>query len=242
LEDEKRTYLGQHFLIDFNAITKITESCNVGKKDLVLEFGTGFGYLTKEIAEIAGMVYTYEIDKELYFKAKSFLMNNTNVMIFNQDFFELDQFEFDYFLSNIPYARSKEIMEWLSLHKFGEAVIMVQKEFFEKLAASPGNKDYSVVSVFSQYCFDIEPLFDVDKNSFLPPPKIESKVIRLKRRTNKMNKEIIAWLEFLFSYRNKNAASLLNTKPYQNKKINQLNVETLVKICNELIDSKKFRK
>lgn len=241
MEDDKRTYLGQHFLIDFNAITKIIESCNVGKNDVVLEFGTGYGYLTKKISELAGIVYTYEIDKELYSKAKSYLMNNTNVMIFNQDFFEQDQFEFDYFLSNIPYARSKEIMKWLSLHEFGEAVIMVQKEFFEKLTASPGNEDYSVVSVFSQYCFDIEPLFDVDKNSFLPPPKIESKVIRLKRRRNKMNKEIIANLEFLFSYRNKNAASLLNSKLYENKKIDQLNVETLVKICSELIESKKFR-
>ena len=242
MEDDKRAYLGQHFLIDFNAITQIIESCNVRKKDVVLEFGTGYGYLTKEIAELARMVYTYEIDKELYSKARSYLINNTNVMIFNQDFFELDQFEFDFFLSNIPYARSKEIMKWLSLHEFGEAVIMVQKEFFDKLTASPGNAEYSVVSVFSQYCFDIDPLFDVDKNSFLPPPKIESKVIRLKTRRNKMNKEIIAGLEFLFSNRNKNAASLLNTKLYQNKKIDQLNVETLVKICNELIQSKQFRK
>jgi ribosomal RNA small subunit methyltransferase A len=241
LEDDRRTYLGQHFLIDFKAITKIIELCNVGKKDVVLEFGTGYGYLTKEIAELAARVYTYEIDKELYFKAKSYLVNNTNVMIFNQDFFEQDQLEFDFFLSNIPYARSKEILKWLSLHEFGEAVIMVQREFFEKLTASPGNADYSVVSVFSQYCFDIDPLFDVDKNSFLPPPKIESKVIRLTRRSNKMNKEIIAGLEFLFSYRNKNAASLLNTKLYQNKKIDQLDVETLVKICNELIERKQLR-
>jgi ribosomal RNA small subunit methyltransferase A len=242
LEDDSRTYLGQHFLIDFKAITKIIELCNVGKKDVVLEFGTGYGYLTKEIAELAARVYTYEIDKELYFKAKSYLVNNTNVMIFNQDFFEQDQLEFDFFLSNIPYARSKEILKWLSLHEFGEAVIMVQREYFEKLTASPGNADYSVVSVFSQYCFDIDPLFDVDKNSFLPPPKIESKVIRLTRRSNKMNKEIIAGLEFLFSYRNKNAASLLNTKLYQNKKIDQLDVETLIKICNELIERKQLRK
>jgi ribosomal RNA small subunit methyltransferase A len=242
LEDDNRTYLGQHFLIDFNAITKIIESCNVGKKDVVLEFGTGYGYLTKKIAELAGRVYTYEIDKELYSKAKSYLMNNTNVMIFNQDFFEQFQIEFDFFLSNIPYARSKEIMKWLSLREFGEAVIMVQKEFYEKLTASPGSADYSVASVFSQYCFDIDPLFDVDKNSFLPPPKIESKVIRLKRGRNKMNKEIITALEFLFSYRNKNSASLLKTKLYQNKKIDQLNVETLVKICNDLIESKQFRK
>lgn len=242
MEDDNRTYLGQHFLIDFNAITKIIESCNVGKKDVVLEFGTGYGYLTKKIAELAGRVYTYEIDKELYYKAKSYLMNNTNVMIFNQDFFEQFQIEFDFFLSNIPYARSKEIMKWLSLHEFGEAVIMVQKEFYEKLTASPGSADYSVVSVFSQYCFDIDPLFDVDKNSFLPPPKIESKVIRLKRRRNKMKKEIIAELNFLFRHRNKSAASLLNTKLYQNKKIDQLNVETLVKICYDLIESKQFRK
>ncbi len=237
MEDDKRKYLGQHFLIDFNIIFKIIKACNVGKNDVVLEFGTGYGYLTKKIAETAKLVYTYEIDKEIYAEAKNYLIQNSNVVIFNQDFFKQEHHEFDFFLSNIPYARSKDIMKWLSIHEFREAIIMVQKEFSDKLTALPGNADYSAVSVFSQYCFDIEQLFDVTKNSFHPPPKIDSKVIRLKKKNN-MDLKIISGLEFLFSNKNKNADTLLESKQYQNKKISQLNSETLVDISKDLIKNK----
>jgi 16S rRNA (adenine1518-N6/adenine1519-N6)-dimethyltransferase len=235
LEDEKRNQLGQHFLIDYNIISKIIESCNVKENDIVLEIGTGYGYLTRKIAEIVRMVYTYEIDKEIYSKAKSFLVQNSNVVIFNQDFFEKEEFDFDFFLSNIPYARSKETMKWLSLHEFREAVIMVQKEFSDKITALPGTSDYSVVSVFSQYCFDIQPLFEVVKDSFSPPPKIDSTVIRLRRKKNNINRQIISRLELLFSNRKKNAATFLKSKQYQNKKISQLDVETLIEIANDML-------
>ncbi|HVE37168.1 MAG TPA: 16S rRNA (adenine(1518)-N(6)/adenine(1519)-N(6))-dimethyltransferase RsmA [Nitrososphaeraceae archaeon] len=241
MEDDNRKNLGQHFLIDYNIIFKIIEACNVAKNDVVLEFGTGYGYLTKKIAETVRLVYTYEIDKEIYSKAKIYLIQNSNVVIFNQDFFKQEDHEFDFFLSNIPYARSKEIMKWLSVREFREAVIMVQKEFSDKLTALPGNADYSAVSVFSQYCFDIEQLFDVTKNSFHPPPKIDSKVIRLRRKKNNMDHKIISGLEFLFSNKNKNADTLLGSKQYQNKKISQLNVETLVDISNDLINNKRQR-
>jgi ribosomal RNA small subunit methyltransferase A len=244
LEDNKRTYLGQHFLIDFSTISKIIGSCNVAKTDIVLEFGTGYGYLTKEISQLAKVVYSYEIDKELYSKAKSYLVNVKNVEIINDDFFTQNHIEFDFFLSNIPYSKSKEILKWLSFNQFREALILVQKEFSEKLIASPGNAHYSVVSVFSQYCFDIEALFDVGKDCFLPPPQIESKLVRLssKKKRKKMTKDIIAWLEYLFSCRNKNVTSLLNSKDYCNKRIDELDAETLVKISNELNDRKLYFK
>jgi 16S rRNA (adenine1518-N6/adenine1519-N6)-dimethyltransferase len=204
----------------------------------VLEFGTVYGYLTKEISQLAKVVYSYEIDKELYSKAKSNLVNVRNVKIINKDFFAQNRIEFDFFLSNIPYSRSKEILKWLSLNQFREAIILVQKEFSEKLIASPGNPKYSVVSVFSQYCFDIEVLFDVGKDCFLPPPQIESKVLRLSCKNRKMTEEIIACLECLFSQRNKYATSVLNSKDYGKKRIDELKVETLLKISNELIDLK----
>ena len=241
MEDDKRIYLGQHFLIDFSTISKIISSCNVSKTDTVLEFGTGYGYLTKEISKLSKVVYSYEIEEDLYFKAKSYLRNVSNVKIFNEDFFVQDPFEFDFFLSNIPYSRSKEIMKWLALHEFREAIIMVQKEFSEKLIAFPGDGKYSVVSVFSQYCFDIEPLFDVENDSFLPSPKIESNVMRLVRKKKKMTEDIIANLEYLFSRRNKNVVSILNNKDYSSKRIDELDPEALVKISNELNDSKQSR-
>lgn len=63
------------------------DSCSISKSDVVLELGTGFGYLTKEISSFAKSVYSYEIDLELYIKAKKYLANNSNVKLFNKDFF-----------------------------------------------------------------------------------------------------------------------------------------------------------
>ena len=230
MEDDKRTCLGQHFLIDFNTISKIIESCSVSKTDIVLELGTGYGYLTKEISKLAKVVFSYEMDKKLYSNAKSYLASEKNVKIFNKDFFEQDHLEFDFFISNIPYSRSKEIMKWLSLHEFREAVVMVQKEFSEKLIASPGDAKYSVVSVFSQHCFDIERLFYVGKDSFLPPPKIGSSVMRLRRKKKKMTNDIIVRLECLFSKRNKKLSSLSDGNLNSDKRIDELDAETLVEI------------
>ncbi|MDW0294469.1 MAG: rRNA adenine N-6-methyltransferase family protein, partial [Nitrososphaeraceae archaeon] len=123
MEDDKRTYLGQHFLIDFRTISKIVNSCSISKSDVVLELGTGFGYLTKEISSFAKSVYSYEIDQAMYSKAKTYLANNSNVKLFNQDFFVQGDFEFDYFLSNIPYSRSKDVVKWMASHEFREAVV-----------------------------------------------------------------------------------------------------------------------
>jgi 16S rRNA (adenine1518-N6/adenine1519-N6)-dimethyltransferase len=118
---------------------------------------------------------------------------------------------------------------------------MVQKEFCDKLTAFPGSADYTVVSVFSQYSFDIKPLFDVAKNAFHPPPKIDSKVIKLRRKNNSISKQIISGLEILFSNRNKNASTLVDSNHYQNMKISQLNVETLISISNDLIKNKQLK-
>jgi len=239
LDDDKRIYLGQHFLVDFNIISKIIGSCNVAKTDVVLELGTGYGYLTKEISRLVYAVYSYEIEKELYSEAKSYLSNERNAKIFNEDFFEKCHIEFDFFLSNVPYSRSKEVVKWLSFREFREAILMVQKEFSEKLIARPGDPNFSVISVISQYCFDIEPLFDVKKDSFLPPPQIESKVVRLRRNTKKMTKDIIFSLEYLFSRRNKKIISYLADNPVSYNKIDELDAESLVKFCNKLIDLKQ---
>lgn len=238
MDDDKRIYLGQHFLVDFSTISKIIGSCNVAKTDVVLELGTGYGYLTKEISRLARVVYSYEIEKELYSKAKSYLLKERNVKIFNEDFFAKSHFEFDFFLSNVPYSRSKELVKWLSLREFREAIVMVQKEFLEKLIACPGDGNFSVVSVISQYCFDIEPLFDVKKDSFLPPPQIDSNVVSLRRNKRKMTEDIIYSLEYLFSRRNKKVIPLLGVNPVSNKRIDELDVESLVKISNKLNDLK----
>jgi 16S rRNA (adenine1518-N6/adenine1519-N6)-dimethyltransferase len=157
--------------------------------------------------------------------------------LINADIFNIYHLEFDVFISNLPYSRSKDALQWLSFQKFKRAIIMTQREFADKLQANPGEKNYRAITVLSQYCFSIERLFNVSKEAFYPKPSIESTLIRLVPRSAIMNKSIITKLNFLFSQRNKNASTLLKrygTKMRHDvKKIDQLTVKELMEIAAE---------
>jgi 16S rRNA A1518/A1519 N6-dimethyltransferase RsmA/KsgA/DIM1 with predicted DNA glycosylase/AP lyase activity len=90
---------------------------------------------------------------------------------------------------------------------------MVQDEFNQKIQSKPGAKNYRAISAITQYCFDIEPLFKVDKKSFSPQPKVNSQVIKLIHKNKYLSKDMISKIHFLFSFKNKNINKL-------NKKLN----------------------
>src|SRR5918992_1523522 len=134
--------------------------------------------------------------------------------IINEDILKYGKpLEFDVFVSNIPFSKSKETLSWLATKKFRRAIIMVQDEFSQKIESKAGAKNYRAISAITQYCFDIEPLFKVDKNSFSPQPKVNSQVIKLIHKNKKLSKDMISKIHFLFSFKNKNINKL-------NKKLN----------------------
>ncbi|HEX9678839.1 rRNA adenine dimethyltransferase family protein [Nitrososphaera sp.] len=197
--------LGQHFLVDQSVLEKIVQACVLGKTETVCEAGTGTGVLTKEMCSRAGRVVSYEVDGQLFRQAK--LMQIANLELVNRDLFREHDIEFDVFVSNLPYSKSRDAFEWLAARKFDRAIVMVQKEFAEKLCSRPGDKYYRAITTIASYCFAIEPLFDVGRDAFEPRPNVESTVLKI-TPIRRVTEQHIKNANLLFSKRNKKASTV----------------------------------
>lgn len=186
--------LGQNFLKDNNIINKISDSINPSNNDLIIEIGPGAGALTKELVKKGSDVICFEIDKRLESILKD--IGTSNLKIYFEDFLKVDlkkyidkKYERLFFVGNLPYyittAIINKIVEESNPY---EITIMIQKEVALRFMANPHTRDYSSISVFLQYNFDIEKVCNVSKNCFEPIPKVDSMVIKLKR--NKKYKSI----------------------------------------------------
>lgn len=179
--------LGQNFLKDNNIINKISDSINPSNNDLIIEIGPGAGALTKELVKKGSDVICFEIDKRLESVLNEIDTNNLKVIF--EDFLKVDlkkyidkKYERLFFVGNLPYyittAIINKIVEETNPY---EITIMIQKEVALRFMANPHTRDYSSISVFLQYNFDIEKVCSVSKNCFEPIPKVDSMVIKLKR-------------------------------------------------------------
>jgi 16S rRNA (adenine1518-N6/adenine1519-N6)-dimethyltransferase len=234
-------------LVDRRILAKIISAAYIGKDEIVLEAGTGQGILTAELCKYAKQVISYEIDIKLYRKVQEQLLSQfKNLELVNADLFKTkDPHFFDVFISNLPYSRSRDAIEWLSTQEFDRAILMVQEEFADKLAARPGSKNYRAISALAAHCFAIEKLFKVRRESFEPQPKVESSIIRI-IPINAITREGIRNINLLFSRRNKKASSVAAERGiiidanYGSKKIDELEPRHLVQIA-ELISLSNVR-
>ena len=197
----KRRSLGQHFLISESIAKSIVSFAKIAKDDVILEVGTGKGILTPLLCRDAKQVISIEKDPVLYSQAKETLSHIPNLILENDDAFTKNT-EFTIFVSNLPYSESRTAIEWLVQRKFKRAIIMVQKEFAQKLLAKTGGKERRSISVLASYCFDIEHLMDVKNTNFRPPPKVDSVVISLVQK-QVLSGEIVQLVTKLFSFKRK---------------------------------------
>ncbi|NLF43241.1 MAG: 16S rRNA (adenine(1518)-N(6)/adenine(1519)-N(6))-dimethyltransferase RsmA [Bacteroidales bacterium] len=185
-----KKHLGQHFLRDEGIAMKTAESLSwhQGYKQL-LEIGPGTGMLTKYLIKIPDVsFYVIEVDTE----SISYLNENFPVLhgrIIEEDFLRFNPetiFQGPFgIVGNFPYNISTQILFRVMEYRnqIPEVVGMFQKEVAERLAEKPGSKTYGITSVLLQAFYDIEYLFTVGEGVFVPPPKVKSAVIRLKRNS-----------------------------------------------------------
>jgi 16S rRNA (adenine1518-N6/adenine1519-N6)-dimethyltransferase len=233
----KTRALGQHHLTDKRILRKILDSARIGMNEVVCEAGTGEGTLTQELCKHAKKVISFEIDSVLYLRALNYLSGFSNLYLVHSDIFKISNIEFHVFVSNLPYSRSKDAIEWLALRKFSKAVIMLQKEFVDKLQAKPGEPNYRLISVIGQYCFRMDILFDVSRTSFFPQPQVDSQVIRLTPYLGRrMDTQTLNVLNYFFSQRNKKVSSFARAfgvhpssyYKWDSKRIDQLDPQELI--------------
>ena len=207
--------LGQNYLIDRNKRDQIINFANLTKEDVVLEIGTGIGTLTIELAKKAGKVIAIEQDTKIANILSERLKEEKidNVELINDDALNVDFPKFNKIVSNLPYQISSPITFKFLNYDFDLAVLMYQKEFASRMNGKVGSKDYSRLSAMLYFKCDVETLTDVSSESFIPKPKIDSTVVKLTPKENKISKDEFKiysnYTKALFQHRNKKIRNAL---------------------------------
>ena len=232
----KRKRLGQHFLNSKSIAEKIVSESNITPKDTVFEIGTGDGILTPLLAANANNVISVDADEALVKKAKNMFSEISNLEIRYGDGFKIKE-PFTIFVSNLPYSKSKDAIEWLATTSFSHGVIMVQKEFAEKLLAkSP--KDRRSVSVIANYTLGIESILNVGKKNFDPNPQVDSVVLKIVKKRS-IDYNLIEIVNKIFSYRRKKISNILKQfgKEFSlEKRLDELTNEEIIDIARQIHD------
>ena len=231
----KRKLLGQHFLNSKSIAEFIVKEARISKTDVVFEIGTGFGILTPLLCKNAQKVISIDADQNLIKKAKSKFTQFNNLILKSGDGFKQKD-EFSIFVSNLPYSKSKAAIEWLAQNSFSHGVIMVQKEFAEKLIATSKNR--RAISIIATYAFDIEKISNIGKNNFSPPPKVDSVILKISKKTI-MDKKLILTINNIFSYRRKTVKNILkqfNKQSTIEKRVDDLSGDEIVNLANRILE------
>lgn len=152
----------------------------ITKKDIVLEIGSGFGFLTRILSNFAKEVITIELDPKLIKAIKEILRGNENIKIIQGNFLRVPLPNFTKIVANPPYSISSHLILHLFKLNFECAVMTLQKEFVQKLTAQKGSANYGSLSVIVSYSVVIQVLEDVPRNSFYPIPNVDSSIVSIK--------------------------------------------------------------
>ncbi|MBR9915983.1 MAG: 16S rRNA (adenine(1518)-N(6)/adenine(1519)-N(6))-dimethyltransferase RsmA, partial [Algicola sp.] len=185
-----KKHLGQHFLTDESVAKNIADTLSLKNYKHVLEIGPGMGVLTKYLLEKPITTHVIEIDTESVAYLKAHYLNLAD-RVYEEDFLKYDLseiFKGEPFaiIGNFPYNISTQIVfKTLEMREhIPEFSGMFQKEVAERICSKEGSKVYGILSVLVQAFYDAEYLFTVPPSVFNPPPKIDSGVLLLKRKTN----------------------------------------------------------
>ena len=249
-----KKFLGQHFLKDLQIASDIADTVDTCPELPILEVGPGMGVLTQFLVRKGRPLKVVELD----FESVAYLHNNFAELgdnIIEQDFLQMDLSKlFDgkpfVLTGNYPYNISSQIFFKMLDNKdlIPCCTGMIQKEVAERIAASPGNKTYGILSVLIQAWYKVEYLFTVHEHVFNPPPKVKSAVIRMTRNdtthlgcNEKLFKQIV---KTTFNQRRKtlrNSISTILDKSHPlsvdtifNKRPEQLSVQDFISLTNRV--------
>lgn len=186
--------LGQNFLIDVNIIHNIIDASHIDERTGVIEVGPGMGSLTEQLAKSAKKVIAFEIDQRLIPVLNETMAPYNNVTVINEDILKADIARYvtheladcDQILvvANLPYYITTPILLNLMQQKLpiDGYVVMMQKEVGERLNAEVGTKAYGSLSIVAQFYTETSKVLTVPKTVFLPPPNVDSIVVKLMKR------------------------------------------------------------
>ncbi|XP_010943978.2 ribosomal RNA small subunit methyltransferase, mitochondrial [Elaeis guineensis] len=214
---------GQHILTNPRVLDSIVRRASIRPSDTVLEIGPGSGNLTVRLLEAARQVVAVEIDDRMVDAVHgrvSQLGLQDRLTVIKGDALKTEFPRFDLCVANIPYGISSPLIAKL-LFKLGRpcgfrsATLLLQKEFARRLLASPGDSEFNRLAANVRLAATVELLMDVSKKDFVPCPKVDSSLVRIRPRSDVPAVDLDEWLAFTrtcFSKKNKTLGAIFKQK------------------------------
>ncbi|MCJ7429097.1 MAG: 16S rRNA (adenine(1518)-N(6)/adenine(1519)-N(6))-dimethyltransferase RsmA [Candidatus Nanohaloarchaeota archaeon QJJ-5] len=248
---------GQHFLASERILDKEVDAADIEADDVVLEIGAGLGTLTERLAEKADRVIAVEKDQNLVSVLEDRLSTYDNVTITQGDIMDMEWPSFDRCVSNPPYHLSSELIEALGTRQ-RFSVMVLQKQFADRLTAEPGEDGYSRLTVMARYYFIPVVLETVGADLFYPRPEVDSSLVKLYPRKDRHGiqdeEAFFRTSRALFTHKRKkvrnavvDARHILNTEkdkvkavrdevPHSEQRVINLDIPAINDICQFLED------
>lgn len=232
--------LGQNFLIDGEVIQDIIKYADIKPDDVIVEIGSGVGFVTEQLVKYAKKVIAIELDEEAVKELEK--LNSPNLQIIHNDILKTDlsalcEEEFKV-VANIPYYITSPIIAHLlgeiddltnkNRAKIKDIILMVQEEVARRMAANENssNKQYGLLTILSQFWAEVEILRLVGRRAFFPAPKVNSALVKLTvRKSPKLDlsdyTHFRKTIKAAFSQRRKNVKNCLMNAGFPKEKIIQ---------------------
>jgi len=205
--------LGQNFLIDGAVRDQLVGLAELSRSDTVLEVGPGTGFLTDALIAVAGRVIAVEKDARLVSVLRRRYQGNRRLRIVEGDILRVKLPDFDKVVCCPPYYISSRLVLTLISKRFKRTVLVLQKEFAERLSASPGSPNYGRISVMVQHKASVETMGTVHGGSFRPAPRVDSAIVVIQKKRSDVpvrNGRLFGDLvRFLFTQRRKKVGKVL---------------------------------
>jgi 16S rRNA (adenine1518-N6/adenine1519-N6)-dimethyltransferase len=224
-----RKSLGQHFLVDGNIVRKIVRLAELQPGETVVEIGAGRGILTDALLAVSGCVVAIEVDKALCAHLRESFSTRRNFKLIEGDALAFAYSEVsDLFLvvANLPYYLSTPLLFRLleERGRISRMVLMMQAEVARRLVATPGGKDYGVLSIAVQFLCEVRLAFRVAATCFQPPPQVDSAVVVLTplprpRIVVRDEKRFFQVVRAGFAHRRKAVANSLRDEGFNREKV-----------------------
>ena len=238
--------LGQNFMIEPSVYPKLCEYACLGKEDVVLDSGAGFGFLTRFLAGRCKTVLAVEKDPRIAMVLRDQVQGYENVIVVQGDVLKSELPAFNKVIAIPPYYSSSRLVTWFLKRQTECSVLILQKEFADKLLAPVGTENYSWLTVVAFHDAQVELMESVPKTVFYPPPQVDSVIVRLRtwdtapfdvkdeeffnrlvrwlftQRNKKLSNSLAPFIKSTFKVRKEEAVKLARNVPFADRRAREL--------------------
>jgi 16S rRNA (adenine1518-N6/adenine1519-N6)-dimethyltransferase len=252
--------LGQNFMVDSSLYPKLCKYAALEPSDVVLDAGAGFGFLTCFLSDKCKAVVAVEKDPHVAAVLRERVKRLENVTVIEGDVLKTQLPPFNKVISIPPYYLSSQLVMWLLERRVDCAVMIVQREFAQRLTAPAGSEEYGWLTVITQQWAEAALLDAVPKDKFYPPPEVDSIILCLKpwvtkpfevkdhaqfvrltkwlftERNKKLSKAITPFLRSSYKLDKAVAEKLAQTLPFAERRARELQPQDFGALANALPD------